>query len=192
MMKNTFNAMLKNRPKGQKVNEIYLFRLMARYLNQTAIKCTFVKQIHAQYYVSYNSNILHGQSKRVELGDLQIFTYDRSKKELRICTLQAKYEKNIFRHHPSIVLNVFQWELLKDRPLVQAISKKYPVPSNILNFNFAYKSISAYGIFFLENAIGNVDFLYTIPYLGEGIKELFNLIVPESMVTEMKSMFLVT
>ena len=41
MMKNTFNAMLKNRPKGQKVNEIYLFRLMARYLNQTAIKCTF-------------------------------------------------------------------------------------------------------------------------------------------------------
>lgn len=80
MMKNTFNAMLKNRPKGQKVNEIYLFRLMARYLNQTAIKCTFVKQIHAQYYVSYNSNILHGQSKRVELGDLQIFTYDRSKK----------------------------------------------------------------------------------------------------------------
>lgn len=49
MMKNTFNAMLKNRPKGQKVNEIYLFRLMARYLNQTAIKCTFVKQIHAQY-----------------------------------------------------------------------------------------------------------------------------------------------
>lgn len=38
MMKNTFNAMLKNRPKGQKVNEIYLFRLMARYLNQTAIK----------------------------------------------------------------------------------------------------------------------------------------------------------
>ena len=29
MMKNTFNAMLKNRPKGQKVNEIYLFRLMA-------------------------------------------------------------------------------------------------------------------------------------------------------------------
>lgn len=34
MMKNTFNAMLKNRPKGQKVNEIYLFRLMARVRNQ--------------------------------------------------------------------------------------------------------------------------------------------------------------
>ena len=175
MMKNTFNAMLKNRPKGQKVNEIYLFTLMARYLNQTAIKCTFVKQIPAQYYVSYTSNILHGQSKRVELGDLQIFTYDRSKKELRICTLQAKYEKNIFRHHPSIVLNVFQWELLKDRPLVQAISKKYPVPSNILNFNFAYKSISAYGIFFLENAIGNVDFLYTIPEFLSSKRPLINL-----------------
>ena len=57
-----------------------------------------MKQIHAQYYVSYNSNILHGQSKRVELGDLQIFTYDRSKKELRICTLQAKYEKIYFIH----------------------------------------------------------------------------------------------
>ena len=95
MMKNTFNAMLKKRPKGQKVNEIYLFRLMARYLYQTAIKCTFVKQIHAQYYVSYNSNILHGQSKRVELGDLQIFTYDRSKKELRICTLQQIFFKHI-------------------------------------------------------------------------------------------------
>ena len=44
MMKNTFNAMLKNRPKGQKVNEIYLFRLMARYLNQTAIKC--IRKLH--------------------------------------------------------------------------------------------------------------------------------------------------
>ena len=174
-MKNAFNTTLKNRPKGQKVNEIYLFRLMASYLNRKAVRCTFVKQIHAKHYVSYKSNILQGHSKIVELGDLQLFIYDISEKELRICTLQAKYEKNNFRYHPSIVLNVFQWELLKDRPFVQAVSKKYPVRFNILNFNKAYKSISAYGIFFVENASGDVDFLYTIPEFLSNKRPLINL-----------------
>ena len=101
----------------------------------------------------------------VEIGDLVLITYDRSRKELRICTLQAKYKKDSVTKFLRIKrLDVFQWELLKDRPNVIAASKKYKVPQNILNFNPKYKSISAYGIFYQDPVPnGDIDFLFTIP-----------------------------
>ena len=158
---------------GKNVNEVILFRTMEKYLKQVAVNCTYI-ETHGKGYVYYSSRFLNGNLKMVEIGDLVLITYDRSRKELRICTLQAKYKKDSVTKFLRIKrLDVFQWELLKDRPNVIAASKKYKVPQNILNFNPKYKSISAYGIFYQDPVPnGDIDFLFTIPEYLKNVRPL--------------------
>lgn len=145
------------------VNEIILFREMARLFNHSSIsRSTYVEEIHGnkglvEFYSSYK-----GAIKRVELGDLLIITYNKARKEIRICILQAKYKKKKYYRFLNFMGNLFQWELLNTKPTIDDKSK-FNFPSNILNFRTDYRSISAYGIFYYDNINGEIDFLYTMP-----------------------------
>lgn len=146
------------------VDEIFLFHAMANeFNNSTFAKSTYVKEIHGNAsHVEFSSNYKKGGVAVTELGDLLIFTFDKATKELRICIMQAKYKKQKYLNFLHFTANIFQWELLYNKP--QITSKgSIPFPCNILNFQNAYKSISAYGIFYRDNVSGDVDFLYTIP-----------------------------
>lgn len=63
----------------------------------------------------------------------------------------------------TFLVNVFQLELLNDKPDILSINKNTTFPKNILNFRNDYKSITAFGIFYYDNIVGDIDFLYTIP-----------------------------
>lgn len=143
------------------VGEVELFREMANQFNNNLIsKCTYVKEVHQKYVEFYSS--ITGKIEKRELGDLLLLTFDKAKRELRLCVLQAKYRKGVYRKFLSYSTDVLQWDLLYYKPDVY---NKSPIniPQNILNFRNDYKSITAYGIFYHDKNLNMIDFLYTLP-----------------------------
>lgn len=159
-MKNELNIAVAKMPK---VGEIELFREMAKQFNHNKYaKCTYVQEVH-KMMVEFESSFYHGV-KRIELGDLLFLTYDKSKRELRLCVLQAKYRSGSFRKFLNCRADVYQWELLYYKPDVYNKSR-INIPKHILNFRHDYKSITAYGIFYHDKTLHEIDFLYTLPEL---------------------------
>ena len=157
MKTNLNKAMAKTR-----IDEISLFEKMSYLLNNSVSQCTYVNNIHGKIYVEYPSNISN-TIKRVELGDLWIFIYDKAEKVLRMCIMQIKYKKRRYYRFLDLPINIYQWELLNTKPLLQNCNIN--IPYNILNFQKNYESISAYGIFYHDNISKRreIDFLYTLP-----------------------------
>ena len=157
-MKTEFNKVASEM---KNVNEIALFREMAKQFNNNKFtSATYVKEIHKQY-VEFNSSF-YGGMKKIELGDLLFLTYNKSKKELKLCILQAKYRKKPYKKFLDCNADEFQWELLYYKPEVVNKSKMF-IPKNIINFRNDYKSITAYGIFYHDRISNEIDFLYTLP-----------------------------
>lgn len=158
-MKTDFNNEIKATPV---INEISLFRTMANGFNTNRSKGTFVEEVHGQKgFVEYYSNIL-GRIKKVEIADLMFITYNKSNREIRICFLQAKFKSKPCNGFLSFAGNIFQWELLSEKPDVSC-KQGLHFPSNILNFaKGSYESITSYGVFYVDKA-GEIDFLYTLP-----------------------------
>lgn len=92
------------------------------------------------------------------------FTYDTSNEELRICVLQAKYKKSSYRKFLNCRGDLYQWDLLYYKPDVYSKGKG-GIPKNILNFRHDFKSITAYGVFYHDKPLNELDFLYTLPEL---------------------------
>lgn len=159
-MKSQLNYEIKRT--GMKVDEENLFREMAKEFNTTISKATYVEVIHKNS-VEFSSCYKVGGVAKVELGDLMLLTYDKARNELRICILQAKYKKGRYYYFLNFHADIFQWELLKEKPFITNKSKRFNFPSNILNFRDDYDSITAYGIFYEDNISREIDFLYTLP-----------------------------
>ena len=159
-MKSQLNAKIKRT--GMKVDEENLFREMAKEFNTKISKATYVEVIHKSS-VEFNSCYKVGGVAKVELGDLMLLTYNKARSELRICILQAKYKKGRYYYLLNFGADIFQWELLKAKPVIANKSKRFSFPSNILNFRSDYDSITAYGIFYEDNISKEIDFLYTLP-----------------------------
>ena len=157
-MKNALNMAIIG--KGN-IYEEDLFKEMANQFNNNKFaKCTYVKEIH-QMYVDFYSSITGNMEYR-ELGDLLLLTFDKIKKELRLCVLQAKYRRGSYRKFLSCRTDVYQWDLLYYKPDVY--NKSFMgFPKHILNFRHDYKSITAYGIFYRDKTLNMIDFLYTLP-----------------------------
>ena len=172
-MKKYINNAAKNITKNtnQKVNEVFLFRQMARALNTQTSRSVFVKEAHAKMYVKYQLDpkrfaMLSGSKpiiKKVELGDLIILTYDAKVKLLRMSIMQAKYKSIPYRNFLDLYLNLYQWELLNFKPTL--VWSNHGIPFNILNFQTRFKSIASYGIFYIDNYKNEIDLLYAIPEL---------------------------
>jgi hypothetical protein len=158
-LKTHFNNIIKS--SKQLVNEVFLFRVMADIFNTCHSKATFVKETHSHKgFVHYNSKI-QGKIKKIEISDLLFITYNKSINKVRICFLQAKYKKTNYRKFLSFRGNVYQRELLKDKPDI-IDTNNLGFPCNILYFT-NYKSITAYGVFYYDK-VGDIDFLYTLPH----------------------------
>lgn len=157
-MKKELNQAMANK----QIDELLLFRNMSYLLNTSVSRCTYVNNIHGKIYVEYLSKIANG-IKRVELGDLWIFTYDLAKKVLKMCIMQIKYRKRQYYRFLDLPINIYQWELLKDKPILKYCN--FNIPYQILSFQKSYESISAYGIFYHDNVSKKkeIDFLYTLP-----------------------------
>lgn len=145
---------------GVVIDEIFLFREMAKQFNTAFSRCTYVNEIHKKL-VSFDS-YYKGAKAHCELGDLLFLTFDKKKKELRLCILQAKYKKKSYRKFLNCNADIFQWELLRSKPNITNLSLCH-FPPNILNFRTDYESITAYGIFYKDMTKNEVDFLYTMP-----------------------------
>ena len=156
-MKQTFNSLLNTLPK---IDEVNLFRLMADLFNSDSSKATFVKEVHGHKgFVDYHSNIL-GSLKQIEIADLLLITCNRRNNEIRICFIQAKHRKGNYRRFLTFKANVFQWELLAEKPdVIDNYGAGFP--TNILNFS-TFESITSFGIFYHDRN-GLIDFLYTLP-----------------------------
>lgn len=156
-MKQTFNSRLTSL---SKIDEVNLFRLMAELFNTNSSNSTFVEEVHGHRgYVDYHSTIL-GTIKKIEIADLLLITCNRRNNEIRLCFIQAKHRKGNFRKFLTFRANLFQWELLRDKPdIIDNYNKGFP--SNILNFS-SYQSITSFGIFYKDRQ-GQIDFLYTLP-----------------------------
>ena len=168
-MKKYINNAAKNT--NQKVNEVFLFRQMAKALNTQTSHSVFVKEAHAKMYVKYqldpkrfamlpNFNPI---IKKVELGDLIILTYDAQIKLFRMSIMQAKYKSIPYRNFLNLSMNLYQWELLKYKPTL--VWSNHDIPFNILNFQKKFLSIASYGIFYIDNHKNEIDLLYAIPEL---------------------------
>ena len=157
-MKTQLNAAIK--ATGVTVDEVTLFREMAKVFNTRVSSATYVEEVH-NHKVEFWSRF--GRNVEVELGDLLLLTYDKATAELRICVLQAKYKKGRYYQFLNFKADIVQWELLKEKPIIFNKSRKFEFPSNILNFRDDYESITAYGIFFEDNISKELDFLYTLP-----------------------------
>lgn len=175
-MKKEIYDFLKN--KKLEVNEVSLFQGMAHAFNNSKTSAIFVDQAH-QSYVKFKLSSLtrlsrlpsiKGMKKVVvkrEVGDLIFIVYDEYTEVFKICTLQAKYKKQrSFNTGLHFRAELLQWGLLLDRPDIEnCITNRFP--NNLLNFNLNYKSITAFGIFYHNETIKNVDndieFLYEIP-----------------------------
>lgn len=142
------------------INEVELFRLMARIFNTGITKSSFVDEVHGQKgFVDYYSRFLGG-IKKIEIADLLIITCNKRTNEMRICFLQAKLRRGNYRRFLTFGANLYQRELLKDKPnIIDTYNKGFPV--NILNFS-TYQSITSYGIFYFDSQ-GEMEFLYTLP-----------------------------
>lgn len=157
-MKKELNMAISSIPK---IDEVSLFREMANQFNNNIIaKSTYVREVH-KMMVDFHSDF-EGGNKQKELGDLLLLTFDKAKKELRLCILQAKYRKGMYRYFLNCNADIYQWELLYYKPNV-ANSSSLNFPDNILNFRNDYKSITAYGIFYHDYMNNDIDFLYTLP-----------------------------
>lgn len=161
-MKKELNGAVKK--SNSEIDEIFLFRAMAAEFNHSTIsQSTYVEEIHGiKSKVGFPSKYKLSGWANTELGDLLIFTFDKATHELRMCIMQAKYKKGGYYRFLNCKANLFQWELLHDKPTITTKSK-FNFPSNILNFRTDYESISAYGIFYHDNISGDIDFLYTLP-----------------------------
>lgn len=157
-MKKELNQAMANK----QIDELSLFENMSYLLNTSVSRCTYVNNIHGKIYVEYSSKIANS-IKKVELGDLWIFTYEQAKKVLRMCIMQIKYRKRQYYRFLDFPINIYQWELLKDKPILKSCN--FNIPCQILNFQKEYESISAYGIFYHDNIskMKEIDFLYTLP-----------------------------
>lgn len=146
------------------INEIFLFRAMAAEFNHSTIsQSTYVEEIHGtKSKVGFPSKYKLGGCANTELGDLLIFTFDKATHELRMCIMQAKYKKGGYYRFLNCKADLFQWELLYNKPTITTMGK-FNFPPDILNFRTDYKSISSYGIFYHDNILGDIDFLYTLP-----------------------------
>ena len=133
---------------------------MANLFNSNTSKSTFVEETHGRRgFISYHSSFLGGM-KTVEIADLQIITCNRKTNEIRICFVQTKYRKAKFKQFLSIKTNLYQWELLKEKPnIFDTHCNGFPI--NILNFS-SYESITSFGIFYKDKH-DEIDFLYTLP-----------------------------
>lgn len=162
-MKKTLNDAVRNAVPGKKIDEIFLFREMASAFNTNYSQCTYVEEVHGNKgQIAFNSEIAN-DLVHVELGDLLIFTYNRFLKEMKMCIMQVKYKKGGYKSFLRPRFDVIQWELLRNRPDIINCSPRFHFPTNILNFNSKYLSITAYGIFYEDNVSKEIDFLYTIP-----------------------------
>lgn len=158
-MKNQLNEAIKTTTK--KVDEIFLFSEMMNIFNNNSTRSCFVKSVHSHSgFIKYHSKITN-DIKKLEIADLQILNYNKSKKELRLCFVQAKYKKSFYNtKFISFRGNAYQLELLRDRcDIIDAYNNGFP--KNILNFT-KYKTITSYGVFF-TNRNNEVDFLFTLP-----------------------------
>ena len=158
-MKSNFNLRIPCLPRKDEIN---LFGLMAELFNTSHSKSTLVKKVHGRIgFVEYNSRIL-GKNKTVEIADLQLITCNKKTNEIRICFLQAKYRRGIFRRFLDIKTNLFQWELLMEKPnIIDTYHNGFP--TNILNFT-TYESITSFGVFY-EDKSGEIDLMkYYIDY----------------------------
>lgn len=143
---------------GKTIGEIILFREMANLFNTNISKCTYVDEVHGKRgMIEFSSNYLLA-NKKVEISDLLLLTFDRHTTQLRVCFLQAKYRHGKINKFFNFNANIFQWELLLNRPTITSTR----FPNNILNFRNDYDSITAYGIFY-HDITSSIDFLYTIP-----------------------------
>lgn len=157
-MKRELNAAIR----GRKLGEVMLFREMADHFNAPG-RCTYAEEVHGNKgWVEFRS-LFSLKPKTVELGDLLLFTYDEHKRELRICTMQAKYKKERLRKFLHCRGDVSQWELLYSKPTVKNKNGGH-FPPHILNFRKDYDSITAYGVFYHDRNHHEIDFLYTLPY----------------------------
>jgi hypothetical protein len=156
-MKQRFNAQISTLTR---VDEVNLFRLMANLFNTNISSSTFVDEVHGHKgYIDYFSPLRRG-IKKIEIADLLLITCNRSNNEIRLCFLQAKYRRGSYRSFLTFVANLYQWELLKDKPdIIDRYNKGFP--ENILNFS-DYQSITSFGIFYKDRS-GYIDFLYTLP-----------------------------
>lgn len=157
-MKNRFNTnILKS---GIKLNEVNLFRQLASEFNTKFSSSTFVEETHSHKgFVEYDSRLL-GKRKLVEISDLLFITYNKSIKEFRINFLQAKYQSKPYKKFISFRGNIYQRELLSEKPDIFDV-KGLGFHRNILNYT-NFKSITSYGVFYVDIK-GDIDFLYTMP-----------------------------
>lgn len=183
-MKKTLNDAVCNAAPGVKIDEMFLFREMAREFNAGGSRCTYVEEVHGRKGLVEFTSKMKGGPARVELGDLLIFTFNRFSKEMKMCVMQVKYLLPC--------LDILQWEMLRERPDIISHASRFNFPKNILNFNLDYLSITAYGIFYENNIDGYIDFLYTIPEqlklkkdpaLGGGSRRKFDLTCKQDIGT---------
>jgi len=157
-MKKRFNSRITT--SGLPLNEVNLFRQLSDELNTRFSSSTFISETHGRKgFIEYQSRIKGGR-KVVEISDLLIITYNKMKHEFRINFLQAKYKKTPYKNFISFRGNVYQRELLAEKPDIMDIHS-LGFHRNILNFT-NYMSITAYGIFYVDTS-GEIDFLYTMP-----------------------------
>lgn len=154
-MKKQFNSQI------TAIGEIPFFRLMSKLFNTSSSRSIFVDEVHSHNgFIEFYSKYAN-KPKKVEIADLLLVTFNKSNKEIRICFLQAKFRPRKWRKFLSFKADLYQWELLSKRPYIRSPDwRKFP--SNILNFNPLYKSITSYGVFYYDRS-GQIDFLYTIP-----------------------------
>lgn len=187
-MKTQLNDAIKLVHGSAKIDEIFLFKEMAKELNKH-YGCTYVKSVH-QCYVKFPSKYKKSGIAQVELGDLLFLVFDKATKQFRISIMQVKYRPKRYYRFLTFISNVFQWELLKDKVNITNVGHS-SFPKNLLNFTTDYESITSYGIFYKDNSGGDIDFLYTLPKyirpltkiskpLSRGNKT-FNFVCPANM-----------
>lgn len=165
----------------QKIDEVNLFQEMAEQFRRNKnANAAYVEEVHKQY-VEFDSRF-YGGAKKIELGDLLFLTYSRSEKKLKLCVMQVKYRRKPYENNSgnnmqydkplSCIGNIFQWELLHKRPDVVNRSKTN-IPPYILNFRKDYKSITAYGVFYMEKGTDEIDFWYAVPELFGPKEDMF-------------------
>lgn len=169
LMKNAINLAIKN---VSKINEIRIFRAMAKSLNEHHASAFFVKESH-QCYVKYKS-LSAGKLVQKEISDLVIVScLDQS---VRLCFLQAKYHKKHLEGKRFLDFegDYFQWELLNHRPLIKNCGRKVVFPEDILSFT-DYYSIGSFGVFYYDTE-SKIDMLYSVA----------NLIIPKAVKSDPK------
>jgi len=140
------------------INEICLFKVLNRYLNDDT-NSIFAKETHgAKGLVKFNQN--NGSVAIKEIADLQILCYDSVNSSIKISFLQAKFNRS--NHNRSRISSfkgdALQWDLLKYRPIFESVGS-INFPDDILN-NSSYLSIGGFGVFYFWDS-DTIDFVYS-------------------------------